>query len=130
MLQEIMSYIIIFWIGFSFLFPPFAILFFVFILLLPQIINNLKHLFIYIFIIGILLYFWNHEMHNAYIKHTDKQLDDFADLSLAISQIFTFFLNLSLVIGTIVRFVQLSVQLYKRYKRIKFIKKHRKSRIS
>lgn len=116
------------WIGFSILIPPFAILFFVFIFLIPQIFSSYKYLLVYTFATVVLLYFWNHEIHNAYLENLDKQLDDFADLSLAISQIFTFFLNLSVILGAIVRFVQLSVLLYKRYKRIEFIKKHRKSR--
>ncbi len=110
-----MGYIIILFVAFSCLFPPFQILFFAFIFLLPQIISNFKYLFIYILVTGILLYFWNYEMHNAYIQHLEKQLDDFADLSLAIAQIFTFFLNLSIIIGVIVIFVQLSVQQHKRY---------------
>ena len=127
MIQEIMSYIIMIWIGFSILIPL-AILFFAFIFLIPQIFSSFKYLLVYTFATVVLLYFWNHEIHNAYLENLDKQLDDFADLSLAISQIFTLFLNLSVILGAIVRFVQLSVLLYKRYKRIEFIKKYRKSR--
>ena len=67
MVQEIISYIVIFWIGFSFLVPPFSILFFLFIVLIPQAFSSFKILFVYIIITGILLYIWNYEVHNAYI---------------------------------------------------------------
>ncbi len=43
MIQEIMSYIIMIWIGFSILIPL-AILFFAFIFLIPQIFSSFKYL--------------------------------------------------------------------------------------
>ena len=126
MLIEIISYIVLFWIVLSFVFPPFSVIPFILIVLFPQAIPNLKWLFVYTIITGVLLFFWNYELN----KFPGEQLEDLADLSYALAQIFTFFLNLSIMIGLIVRFVQLSVQQYKRYRRIKFIKKYRKSRRS
>ncbi|MGL5941687.1 MAG: hypothetical protein ACRC2S_15150 [Waterburya sp.] len=125
-MATIISYIILFWISLSFLFPPFFILLFVFIFLFPQEISNLKLLSVYMSITGVTLFFWNYELH----KVPGEQLEDLASLSYAIAQIFTFLLNVSIIIGVVVRFVQLSIPLYKKYRRIKYIKKYRISRKS
>jgi hypothetical protein len=68
----------------------------------------------------IVLFPWNLELY----KIPGEELEDFQSLSYTLAQIFTFFLELSIVTGVTVRFVQL----YKKYRRIEFIKKYRTSR--
>lgn len=123
-----MSYIIILWLGFSFVVPPFFILLFLFIALIPQSFNTLKLLFVYTIIVIFILLLWNYEMHNAYLEHVEQQLDDFADLSLAIARIFTFLLNCSVIIGIITRLVQLLIKIHRKRKRIRFIRQYHMSK--
>ncbi|MGL5836491.1 MAG: hypothetical protein ACRC1Z_25165 [Waterburya sp.] len=126
MLATIIGYVVLFWVTLSLVFPPFFLIFFILILLFPQEIFNLKWLFVYIIITGIILFFWNYELR----KIPGEQLEDLDSLDYALAHIFTFLLNLSIIIGAIVRFIQLAIPLCKKYRRIKSIKKNRISKRS
>lgn len=84
---------------------------------MARIIPNFKWLIVYIIVIGILLYDWNKEVY----KIPGEQLEDFQSLSLAIAEMFTFLLDVAVILGIAIR----ATQLYKRYKRIKFIRWYR-----
>ena len=105
------------WFVVGFFFPPFWVAFFCCPLIVAQIIPNLKWLIVYLIVIGILLYDWNQEVY----KIPGEQLEDFQSLSLAIAEMFTFLLDVAVILGIAIR----ATQLDKRYKRIKFIRWYR-----
>ena len=105
------------WFVLGFFFPPFWIAFFGFPLLVARAIPNLRWLIVYIIVIGILLYDWNQEVY----KIPSAQYEDFESLSLAIAEMFTFLLDVAVILGIVIR----ATQLYKRSKRIKFIRWYR-----
>ena len=102
------------WFVLGFFFPLFWNAFFGFPLLVARSLPNLRRLIVYIIVIGILLYDWNQEVY----KIPSEQYEDFESLSLAIAEMFTFLLDVAVILGIVIR----ATQLYKRYKRIKFIR--------
>ena len=106
-----------FWLILGFFFPPFWIAFFCFPLLVARFIPNLRWLIVYIIVVGILLYDWNQKIY----KIPGEELEDLQSLGLAIAEMFTFLLNVAVILGIVIR----ATQLYKRYKKIKFIRWYR-----
>ena len=66
---------------------------------MAQFIPNFRWLIVYIVVVGILLYDWNQEIY----KIPGEELEDFQSLSLAIAEIFTFLLDVAVILGIVIR---------------------------